>query len=58
MSIIKNIIKKIITYIESITHTEITILNNPRVKIKHHPLATNDGQSMARYVKLINKFCN
>lgn len=58
MSIAINIIKKIISGIEAITKTQITIRRKPRIRIKVHPNAVSDGTSMQFYVDLVNKFCN
>jgi FkbM family methyltransferase len=58
MRIAINIIKKIIFGFEAITKTQIIIKRKPRVRIKAHPDAVSDGNSMQLYVDLVDKFCN
>jgi FkbM family methyltransferase len=58
MRIVKNIIKKTILGVESITNSQISIKRKPRTKIKVHPDAVSDGTSMQYYVDLVEKSCN
>lgn len=58
MSIAIKIIKKIILGFEAITKKQITIKSKPRIRIKVHPDAVSDGNSMQFYVDLVEKFCN
>ena len=49
--------KNVIRVAEIITGTEITVRRKHRVKIKTHPMAVNNGDSMFLYVGLVEKFC-
>ena len=57
MKLIIKIIKNVIRVLENITSTSISVKKKPRIRIKVHKDATNDGTSMALYVKLVKKFC-
>lgn len=54
----KKIIKYIISFVEKITNTEITIKRRPRIKINTHPNAVNDGTAMSLYIKLVENSCD
>ncbi len=58
MEFIKNSIKKIVSQLEKVTNTTITIKLKPKIKIKTHKNAVSDGTSMQYYVDLIENFCN
>ena len=58
MSTIKTIIKKVISGVERLTSTSITIRRKPRTRIRVHPYAVSNGDSMQFYVNLVEKFCN
>ena len=57
MQFIKNICKKIVVLIETISHTTIVIKGKVRTKIRVHPDAVSDGTAMQFYVDLVERFC-
>jgi FkbM family methyltransferase len=57
-SILKRVIKGCINVIELLTGITINIKLKPRIRIKTHKNAVNNGTSMQYYVDLVEKFCN
>jgi FkbM family methyltransferase len=57
MKVIMWVVKKVLRLLELATKTEISIKRKPRIHIKVHPKAVNDGGAMFLYVGLVEKFC-